>query len=78
MVDSAEHRILAGEVRTRALTYLVGQSRAYLQQLEGAREELAELREPDIDPVLKAVERAIKVVSAVNSIGSHMLRERDG
>jgi hypothetical protein len=75
MVDIMEHRILVDEVRSRALTHLVGQSRAYLQQLKGARDELAELRQPDLDAVLKAVEGAVAIVSAVNSIGSRKLRE---
>lgn len=67
---------MASEVRS--LTHLVGESRAYLLQLKGARDELAELREPDLDSVLKAVESAIVVVSSVNSIGSHRLRELEG
>ena len=72
-----EHGILTGEVRSRALTHLVGQSRAYLQQLEDARDELAGLREPDLDPVLKAIEGAMATVSTVNSVGSRRLREQE-
>jgi hypothetical protein len=79
MVDSMsmEHGILTDEVRSRALMHLVGQSRAYLRQLEDARDELAGLREPDLNPVLKAIEGAMATVSTVNSAGSRKLREQE-
>lgn len=59
----------------RVLTHLVGQSRAYLQQLDGARSELDELHAPDLDVVMKAVESATAVVAAVDAIATRKLRD---
>ncbi len=61
--------------RTTALTYLVGQSRAYLQQLELARRELGVLDHADLGLVLRAVDAAEVAVKAVDSIGTEKLRE---
>lgn len=59
----------------RVLTHLVGQSRAYLQQLDGARVELCELHVPDVDLVVMAVESATSVVAAVDEIATRRLRD---
>ncbi len=60
--------------RATALTYLVGQSRAYLQQLELARRELGDLKAADLQLILQAVDAAEVAVKAINSIGTEKLR----
>jgi hypothetical protein len=61
--------------RVRVLTHLVGQTRAYLQQLDGARIELNALRAPDLELVMKAVEGAKAVVARVDSVATRKLRD---
>jgi len=67
-MESQDHRV-------RVLMHLVGQTRAYLQQLDGARTELNALHAPDLDHVMKAVEGAKAVVAAVDSIATRKLRD---
>ena len=67
-MESQDHRV-------RVLMHLVGQTRAYLQQLDGARAELNALHAPDLDHVMKAVEGAKAVVAAVDSIATRELRD---
>jgi hypothetical protein len=61
--------------RVRVLIHLVGQTRAYLQQLDGARAELNALHAPDLEHVMKAVEGAKVVVAVVDSIATRKLRD---
>jgi hypothetical protein len=61
--------------RVRVLMHLVGQTRAYLQQLDGARAELKAMRAPDLEHVMRAVEGAKAVVAAVDSIATRKLRD---
>jgi hypothetical protein len=67
-MESPEHRV-------RVLMHLVGQTRAYLQQLDGARVELKALHAPDLELVMKAVEGAKAVVATVDSVATRKLRE---
>ena len=67
-MESSDHRV-------RVLTHLVGQTRAYLQQLDGARAELVALHAPDLEHVMRAVEGAKAVVAAVDSIATGKLRD---
>ena len=67
-MESPDHRV-------RVLMHLVGQTRAYLQQLDGARAELHALHAPDLEHVMKAVDGAKTVVAAVDSIATRKLRD---
>jgi hypothetical protein len=67
-MESQDHRV-------RVLTHLVGQTRAYLQQLDGAGAELHALHAPDLELVMRAVEGAKAVVATVDSIASRKLRD---
>jgi hypothetical protein len=60
--------------RSRALTYLVGDARAYLQQLDLAHAELAELHDYHLTPLLEALVQAHALVGEVNSRGTATLR----
>ena len=60
------------DVRTRALTYCTGQSRAYLEQLALMRRELTVVGGEEL--VLRAVEASEVVVAALNDIASARLR----
>lgn len=61
--------------RVRVLTHLVGQTRAYLQQLDGAKTELNALHSPDLELVMKAVDGAKAVVATVDSVATRKLRD---
>jgi len=61
--------------RVRVLTHLVGQTRAYLQQLDGAGTELTALDAPDLALVMKAVEGAKAIVAEVDSVATRKLRD---
>ena len=61
--------------RARVLTHLVGQSRAYLRQLDDARAELIELHAPDLDLVVKAMDGATVLVAAIDTIATGKLRD---
>jgi hypothetical protein len=60
--------------RSRALTYLVGDARAYLQQLDLAHAELAELRDEHLTTLLETLAQAQALVRDVNSRGTAALR----
>jgi hypothetical protein len=69
--------MVTGDIRGRALSSVVGWSRSYLNQIELARDELAELQQAghgDLGALLRAVDDAKATVRAVNSIGSELLR----
>jgi hypothetical protein len=59
---------------SRALTHLVGQSRAYLQQLELAKRELRQANGHDLVGLLQAMDAAEAAVLAVNTLGTPKLR----
>lgn len=61
--------------RVRVLTHLVGQTRAYLQQLDGAGTELTALDAPDLALVMEAVEGAKAIVGEVDSVATRKLRD---
>jgi hypothetical protein len=60
--------------RSRALTYLVGDARAYLQQLDLAHSELAELRDEHPTPLVETLARAQALVREVSLRGTAALR----
>ena len=60
--------------RSVALTYLVGQSRAFLQQLDHCREELGGLADGELAPLLDAVARAEAAVRVAERLGTERLR----
>jgi hypothetical protein len=62
------------DVRSTALTHLVGDSRAYLQQLDLTARELHEVREPDLGVVVDAVARARAAVQEAERLGCQRLR----
>jgi hypothetical protein len=64
------------DTRTIALGHLVGQSRAYLQQLDMAKAELEELKAPDLSTVLQAIDGAVTSVQALNLTATEKLRAR--
>jgi hypothetical protein len=60
--------------RTAALTNLVGQSRAYLLQLDLAKAELEELHESELAPLVAAITDAEQAVRYAERLGTAALR----
>jgi len=66
------------DARTHTLTYLVGQTRAHVQQLESVERELRELDDPDDLDVIVAVQYGLAAARAIDSIGTERLRASQG
>lgn len=71
-----EYRVQRRDERSVALTYLVGQSRAFLQQLDLSRLELGALADGELAPLIEAVARAEAAVRVAERLGTERLRAR--
>ena len=61
--------------RSTVLSRVTGYTRAFRIQLQSWREDLAELREDDLTPLLSALEEARSALDQVDTLATERLRE---
>ena len=65
----------ARNVRSQALTHLVGDTRAFIQQIDGAMSDLTQLRDPGLELIIKALSELSPKLKVLDDLGTAKLKE---